>query len=65
MTRFEPMPRPTCHGEEEPAVLSAAAEHERDIPMPALRQKPEPVTGATWWQSLSPADRAAAIRRAE
>lgn len=59
------IPRPTCHGEEEPAVLSAAAAPERDIPTPELRQKPEPVTGSTWWQSLSPAERAAAIRRAE
>lgn len=55
MTRFEPMPRPTCHGEELPAALANAPARERE--------NPEPVTGSDWWQSLTDEERAAAIRR--
>lgn len=74
------IPRPTCHGEEEPAALAMA----RSTDPALLRQciasgqvsaaqavahheagEVAPVTGSTWWQSLSPAERASAIRRAE
>lgn len=83
------IPRPTCHGEEEPAVLSAAHWREqaalaeeyaharpasdmagffsamRDAERFRAMAHSAPVDGEIWWQSLSPAEKAAAIRRAE
>jgi hypothetical protein len=46
MSRFEPMPRPTCHGEEEPAALACA--HASSVECPEC-------SGAGWIEGMEPA----------
>ena len=70
--RLEPMPRPTCHGEEEPAALANAPRrpvvgiiaHTHPADPGRLARHAALIVGETgWFHTLTPEQRKAAIRR--